>query len=392
MKRAEGAAFVATLGALLAVTATSVDIMIPAQPSIARAFDVTESAGAALVGTFSIGYGVGQMMWGPLSDRFGRLPVLYAALAGFIVAGAVCALTGSFATLLTARFAQGFMGGVGPTLARAISRDLGGGARTAQALSGATVFLGGAPLLAPLTASGVLVIGDWRWIFWTLVIFGGLVVLSALLFVPETHPPEKRSAPSLRQMGRETRQLLVTPGFLYGTSIIMAAFFGYMALLGVGSAVTENAYGLPATLFGPLFSVNALAFIIGATAANRLAGRYGVSAVIRAGAMIAGTSGIFLLTLSVMTPTLAVLWCGVVIFQLSFGTLLALCTARALEPAGRIAGTASSVMGLVQTLLSASGAFVAAGLFDGSHRSLCWVMGASAIVTFVLWWRGRKYL
>lgn len=392
MKRAEGAAFVATLGALLAVTATSVDIMIPAQPSIARAFDMTESAGAALVGTFSIGYGVGQMMWGPLSDRFGRLPVLYVALAGFIIAGAVCALTGSFATLLIARFAQGFMGGAGPTLARAISRDLGGGTRTAQALSAATVFLGGAPLLAPLGASGILVIGDWRWIFWTLVIFGGLVVLSALLFVPETHPPEKRSAPSLRQMGRDTRQLLVTPGFLYGTAIIMAVFFGYMALLGVGSAVTESAYGLPATLFGPLFSINAVAFIIGATGANRLAGRYGISAVIRAGSLIAGAAGIFLLTLSVMTPPLALLWSGVVIFQLSFGTLLALCTARALEPAGRIAGTASSVMGLVQTLLSASGAFVAAGLFDGSHHSLCWVMGAAGILTFLLWVKGRKYL
>jgi len=392
LKRAEGAAFVATLGALLAVTATSVDIMIPAQPSIARAFDMTESAGAALVGTFSIGYGVGQMMWGPLSDRFGRLPVLYVALAGFIIAGAVCALTGSFATLLIARFAQGFMGGAGPTLARAISRDLGGGTRTAQALSAATVFLGGAPLLAPLGASGILVIGDWRWIFWTLVIFGGLVVLSALLFVPETHPPEKRSAPSLRQMGRDTRQLLVTPGFLYGTAIIMAVFFGYMALLGVGSAVTESAYGLPATLFGPLFSINAVAFIIGATGANRLAGRYGISAVIRAGSLIAGAAGIFLLTLSVMTPPLALLWSGVVIFQLSFGTLLALCTARALEPAGRIAGTASSVMGLVQTLLSASGAFVAAGLFDGSHRSLCWIMGAAGILTFLLWVKGRKYL
>ena len=392
MKRAEGAAFVATLGALLAVTATSVDIMIPAQPSIARAFDVTESAGAALVGTFSIGYGVGQMMWGPMSDRFGRLPILYIALAGFIIAGAVCAVTESFATLLTARFAQGFMGGAGPTLARAISRDLGGGTRTAQALSAATVFLGGAPLLAPLGASGILVIGDWRWIFWTLVIFGGLVVLSALLFVPETHPPEKRSAPSLRQIGRETRLLLVTPGFLYGTAIIMAVFFGYMALLGVGSAVTESAYDLPATLFGPLFSINAIAFIIGATGANRLASRYGISAVIRVGSMIAGAAGIFLLTLSAMTPPLALLWSGVVIFQLSFGTLLALCTARALEPAGRIAGTASSVMGLVQTLLSASGAFVAAGLFDGSHRSLCWVMGAAGVLTFLLWVKGRKYL
>ena len=392
MKRAEGAAFVATLGALLAVTATSVDIMIPAQPSIARAFAQSESAGAALVGTFSIGYGVGQMMWGPLSDRIGRLRPLFVALVGFILAGAVCALTESFTTLLMARFVHGFMGGAGPTLARAIARDLGGGARTAQALSAATIFLGGAPLLAPLTASGLLVVGDWRWIFWALVIFGSLVTTAALLFIPETLPPEDRRAPSLKQMGRETSVLLITPGFLYGTGVVMAVFFGYMAILGMGAAVTESVYDLPSTLFGPLFSLNALAFIGGAMAANGLAGRFGVSAVIRAGALIAGIAGVFLLALSAMAPGLPLLWTGIVIYQLSFGTLLALCTARALEPAGKIAGTASSVMGVAQTLLSASGAFVAAGFFDGSHRSLCWVMGAAGIFTFALWWKGRRYL
>ena len=392
VKRTEGAAFVATLGALLAVTATSVDIMIPAQPSIARDFALPESAGAAMVGAFSIGYGIGQAMWGPLSDRYGRLPVLYVALAGFILAGTVCAMTEAFATLLAARFFHGFMGGAGPTLARAISRDLGGGARTAHVLSAATVFLGGAPLLAPLGASGILVVGDWRWIFWTLVIFGGLVALSTLLFVPETHPPERRRTPSIRQTGREVRQLLATPGFLYGTGIVMTVFFGYMALLGMGSAVTEKAYGLPPTLFGPLFSVNALAFIAGAVAAARLAGRYGVSAVLRAGAAIALASGLFLLALSATAPGLTLLWTGMVVFQLSFGTLLALATARALEPAGKIAGTDSSVLGLVQTLLSASGAFAAAALFDGSHRSLCWAMGAAAVATFLLWWKGRRYL
>jgi DHA1 family bicyclomycin/chloramphenicol resistance-like MFS transporter len=392
MKRADGAAFVATLGALLAVTATAVDIMMPAQPSIARAFNLPESAGAAMVGTFSIGYGFGQMMWGPLSDRFGRLPVLYIALSGFIIAGIVCAVAGSFTTLLTARFFHGFMGGAGPTLARAIARDLGGGQKTAQALSAATIFLGGAPLLAPLGASGLLVIGDWRWIFWALVIFGTVVTASALLFVPETHPLEKRATPSICQMWQETRQLLVTPGFLYGTGIVMAVFFGYMALLGIGSAVTEEAYGLPPTLFGPLFSINALAFVVGAAAATRLASRYGVSAIIRAGAIISLSAGLYLLGLSTVTPGLALLWSGIVIFQLAFGTLLALAIARGLEPAGNIAGTASSVMGFVQTLLSASGAFVAATLFDGSHRSLCWVMGFAAVTIFILWWKGQRYL
>ena len=392
MKRAEGAAFVATLGALLAVTAASNDIMVPAQPTIARAFAMPEAAGAALIGMFLVGYGVGLMIWGPLSDRFGRLPPLYVALAGYILAGTACALTDSFSVLVMGRVVQGFMGGVGPTLARAISRDLGGGARTAQALSAATVVQGAAPVIAPLLASGLLVIADWRWIFGALVVFGLLVVLSVMLFVPETLPPEKRGAPSLRQMGRETRVLMVTPGFLYGTAMLMAVFFGYMALLGMGAAVTESAYDLPPEWFGPLFAINSIAYVLGAVAANRLASRFGVSTVIKAGALTAGAAGAFLLALSAVTPGLVVLWTGVVIYVFAFGTLLALCTARGLEPAGMIAGTAASIMGLAQTLFSASGVFTAASLFDGSHRSLCWVMGASGIVLFVLWAKGRKYL
>ena len=392
LKQTEGTAFVATLGALMAVTATSVDIMIPAQPTIARGFGLPDSAGAALVATFAIGYGVGQVLWGPLSDRFGRLPPLFVAMAGFIFAGAVCALTGSFTTLLAARCVQGFMGGAGPTLARAIARDLGGGARTARALSAATAVLGAAPLFAPLTASGILVVAEWRAIFWTLAVFGGVIAVAALLFVPETLPPANRRAPSLRQMAVEARELLVTPSFLYGTAMVMSVYIGYMALLAMGSAVTESAYGLPPTLFGPLFSVNALAFICGAIAAGRLAIRFGISAVIKAGAAIAGAAGLALLALSTTAPGLPLLWTGVVVYVLSFGTLLALCTARALEPAGKIAGTASSVMGVGQTLISASAALMTAGLFDGSHRSLCWVMGAAGVVTFILWVKGRKYL
>ncbi|MCE2493122.1 MAG: MFS transporter [Alphaproteobacteria bacterium] len=392
MKRAEGAAFVATLGALLAMTAASNDIMVPAQPPIARAFGMPEAAGAAMVGMFSVGFGFGLAVWGPLSDRFGRLPPLYAAAAGYILAGAVCALTDSFGVLLAGRFVQGFMGGVGPTLARAISRDLGGGARTAQALSAATVVQGAAPVFAPLLASGLLVAADWRGIFWALVVFGLAVILSVMLFVPETLPPEKREAPSIRQMGRETRVLMVTPGFLYGTAMVMTVFFGYMALLGMGAAVTESAYGLPPEWFGPLFAVNSVAYVLGALAANRLAGRFGVSTIIRAGALTAGASGVFLLALSAVAPPLIVLWTGVVIYVFAFGTLLALCAARGLEPAGAVAGTAASIMGLAQTLFSAAGAFAAAGLFDGSHRSLCWVMGVSGVMLLVLWAKGRRYL
>ena len=233
---------------------------------------------------------------------------------------------------------------------------------------------------------------DWRSVFWALAVLGLSVLLSVKLFVPETLPPEKRSAPSIRQMGRETRVLMVTPGFLYGTAMVMAVFFGYMALLGMGAAVTESVYELPPEWFGPVFAVNSVAYVLGAVVANRLAGRFGVSAIIKGGALTAGASGVFLLVLSAITPPLVVLWTGVVVYVFAFGTLLALCAARGLEPAGAIAGTAASIMGLAQTFFSAAGIFTAASLYDGSHRSLCWVIGGSGVALFLIWSRGRKYL
>src|SRR3546814_221923 len=110
LKRTEGPAFVATLGMLAAVTATAIDICIPAQPTIAAGFGVPASAGGALVTAYLLGYGLGQLFWGLLADRFGRLPPLYVSLVCFVVASIVCATTGSFALLLAARGVQGIAG------------------------------------------------------------------------------------------------------------------------------------------------------------------------------------------------------------------------------------------------------------------------------------------
>ena len=123
-KRAEGVAFVVTLGGLAAVTATAVDIFLPAQPSIGAAFGLPSSAGGALVSAYFLGYGPGMMLWGPLADRFGRLPPLYASLAAFVILAVVCATTDSFEVLVIARCLQGVAGGGGPVIARAIAREL----------------------------------------------------------------------------------------------------------------------------------------------------------------------------------------------------------------------------------------------------------------------------
>src|SRR3546814_643552 len=181
LKRTEGPAFVATLGRLSDVTATAISLCIPAQPTIAAGFGVPASSGGALVTAYLLGYGLGQLFWGLLADRFGRLPPLYVSLVCFVVASIVCATTGSFALLLAARGVQGIAGAAAPVIARAVARDQGGGIRSARLLSTMTVIVGLAPLLAPTIGSGLLTLFAWTAVFWFLAAFGAAATGCAAL-------------------------------------------------------------------------------------------------------------------------------------------------------------------------------------------------------------------
>ncbi len=374
-------AFVVTLGALAAVSATTVDVCIPAQPEIARAYGATPAAGAALVSAYLAGYGPGQLLWGPLADRFGRRPPLFLSLAGFILASAVCALAGSFDLLLLARGVQGLFGAASPVIARAIARDQGGGAASASLISAMTIVLGGAPLLAPAIGSGLLVLFAWPAIFWFLVLFGALTALSAYLVLTESLPPAKRIALSpagrLRGLGR----LFAARDFQVGLGISASIFAGYAALLSIGAAVALERYDVAAEAFGPLFTLAAVAFVVGSVAARQGVRRFGVQAVLTLGAGVAGLAGAGLALAAGAALALPVFWGLVGLYVLAFGLLLPAATALALEPAGEMAGIGSSLIGALQVLAGAAGAQLAAAAFwSSSYAALCWVMALAGFL------------
>lgn len=373
-------AFTGTLGALAAVSATAVDVALPAQPGIAAALGAEPGAGAMLVGAYIGGFGVGQFAWGILSDRFGRRAPLLAGLAGFVAASLVCAGTGSFAVLLWARFAQGLAGGAAPVIARAIARDQGGGTRSARLIATMTALLGLAPLLAPMIGSALLAFGDWRWIFWFLFAFGVVLMASTALAVPESLPPAQRRPLSPRGMTRDAATLLRTRDFLSGAAMTTSAFAGYAALLAIGATVAAVPYGISPEAFGPLFGVAALGFVAGSSGVRQALPRFGIERVLTTGAAVSGVVGVVLLALTLADPGLVPLWAVVTVYVLVFGIMIPCGTAWALEPAGRIAGFASSVLGMVQTLGGTAGAALAAALYDGSHRSLTAVMGGAALL------------
>ena len=374
-------AYVVTLGALAGLSATAVDVCIPAQPEIAEAYGAAPAAGAALVSIYLVGYGPGQLLWGPLADRFGRLPPLFVSLAGFVLASLVCALAGSFELLLAARGAQGLFAAASPVIARAIARDQGGGPATAALISTMTVVLGAAPLLGPAIGSGLLVLFDWPAIFWFLGLFGLLTAAATYAYVGESLPFEKQQAPSLVARLQGAGRLLSAGEFLVGVGLSASIFAGYAALLSLGALVARERFGVSGEAFGPLFTLAALAFVIGSVIARQAIGRFGVQRVLTLGAAIGGLAGAGLALVAGMAPVLPLFWALIGLYVLAFGMLLPAATALALEPAAEMAGFGSSLIGALQILIGACGAQIAAaGFWGSSYLGLCWVMALGAFL------------
>lgn len=375
--------FVLTLGALAAVTATAIDICIPAQPEIARELGQDPTAGAALVSFFMLGYGAGQLFWGPFSDRYGRLPLLYLSLAGFLIASLLCATTSSMDLLIWARLVQGLLGGGAPVIARAIARDQGGGPQTAALISTMTIVLGAAPLVAPSIGSGLLTLTDWRGIFWFLCLFALALLVLVFIFLRGQSPPRERQSLAPYLLG--ALLVLRARDFLLGTAISAVVFLGYAAFLSVGALVAQERYEVSPTAFGPIFAIAALAFILGSVAARQAIRRVSLDRVILVGALLGSLAGVGLFLSAERDLDLVSFWALLSGYILGFGMLLPVAVAKALEPAGPAAGAASSMMGVIQVLCGALGAELAAsGLFTSTYQALCLIMPASMAAALVL--------
>jgi DHA1 family bicyclomycin/chloramphenicol resistance-like MFS transporter len=377
--------FVFTLGALAAVSATAIDICIPALPEIAHAFGASPEAGAALVTGYLLGYGPGQLFWGPVSDRFGRIGPLYVSVFGFLAASIACTVAGSFELLVGMRFLQGLTGGGAPAIARAIARDQGGGPETAALISTMTVIVGGAPLVAPAIGSGLLTLADWRWVFGFLVLFGLMLLVGIFFFLGRRRRRASREAVSAAAYARSALPLFRAPEFLLGIGVSSALFCGYASFLAVGAAMAHSRYGVTAEAFGPVFSIAAMAFIFGSMTARQSLRRVHRRWLLLGGALVVVLAGSGFGAISPAQPPMAVLWLLLCLYIFSFGLLVPMATAMALEPAGANAGLASSIIGTVQILAGALSSHLAAsGLLGESYVSLCLIMAASAILAFVL--------
>ncbi len=337
------------MGLLIAIAPLSIDMYLPAFPDMEG--DLAHGTGQAefTLASFFVGIALGQIFYGPLSDRFGRKPPLYAGLGIYVLASLGCAWAASLESLAAWRFLQALGGCSGMVIARAVIRDRCEAQQAARAFSMALLVMGVAPILAPLLGGWINAALGWRALFLTLAGFGLFCLGLVHWAMAETRIPPPGATLSLTRSLGDFRTLLGERGFLgYSLtgSLVSAGMFAYIA----GSPhVLMEVYGVPPEHFGWVFGINALGFIAASQLNARLLRHTALAILLRRALRLTALTGLALAGFALhgeppMLPLLASLF----LFMTSLGMVSPNAQAGALANHGRMAGTASALMGTLQ--------------------------------------------
>ncbi|OIR00505.1 bicyclomycin resistance protein [mine drainage metagenome] len=372
------------LSILMGFGSISTDVYLPAIPSMATALRAGHGPVEFTIGAYLIGFSLGQLVWGPLGDRYGRRGPIAVGLLLFIAGSAGCALSPNVWVMIGWRIAQAVGACSGVVLARAMVRDIHAPDRAAQMLSTLITIMAVAPLVGPLAGGQILMVASWRAIFWVMVGVG-LVAFGALFTIPETLPTKIRKTNSLGQAFAEYLNVIRDRDVLINAGVGGLFYIGiYAYISGTPFAFIEY-YHVPEQLYGFLFAAS----IIGIMATNmlnvRLISRFGSRRLLRIGALGAALAG----TLSAVTASvdLGGLF-GLVVPLLAYcamsGVIVANSIAGALSRQAVRAGTASALVGALHYGMGIAGSGLIALFANGTPRPLGGVIAASGLAAFAL--------
>ena len=385
------AEFVALSALLMALTALSIDIMLPALPQIGEFFALAQPNDRQLVVTsYLVGFAAGQLVFGPLSDRYGRKPILMVGL-GIFIAGSLGAVTTSdFTYLFLARSVQGFGAASPRVISIAVIRDLFSGWQMARVTSLVMVVFITVPVIAPSIGQVLLHIGSWTLMFYFLLAVGIAAIVWAGLRLPETRGAGQRRAPV--RFGTALRWTL-TSAQTVGYTVATGFLFGcLMAYINSAQQIFVEVYRLGASFpiaFGAVAGVQALASLTNA----HLVQQHGMRRVSHIALVAFCASSVSLLAAAQFDPPLAIFSLLVASAFFSFGLMVPNFNAIAMQPMGAVAGTASSFIGFYSTAAGALFGWIIGAYFDGSVEPLATgfaLLSIAALVTVftVEGWRG----
>jgi DHA1 family bicyclomycin/chloramphenicol resistance-like MFS transporter len=361
----------ALLGMLTALGPLGVDLYLPAFPAMGADLGAAPDAVQRTLAAFLLGMAAGQLVFGPLSDRFGRRPPIFAGLALFGLASIGCALAASAEALAWLRLAQALGGCAGVVVARAVVRDLCDDRGAVRMMAMLMLVMGAAPILAPMLGSLLLQIAGWRALFWALGLYGLAALALVWRFLPESLPPERRRRDGPGQVLAVYLQILRDRRFLAHALAGAAPMLGLFGYLVASPHVLMERHGLSPLQYGMAFGANAFGLILVSQVTARLARRAPLPRLLVAALIGLAAAGLAV-PLAAASGALAPLLAALFAFLSMMGAVLPLASALAMAPMGRIAGSASAVIG---TLQFGGGALVgvALGLFGAGS---VWPMAA----------------
>jgi MFS transporter, DHA1 family, multidrug resistance protein len=373
------------LGLVAAVGPFAIDMYLPAMPDIGRDLAADQQAVQWTIVGYFITFGLAQMAYGPWADQAGRKPPLYAGLALFILGTVICAVAPTIWWLIFGRMVQGAGGAANMVVLRAVIRDLATGPQATRMMSTIMIVIAVSPLLAPLSGAGLLALGDWRLIFWALLVAAVLTFFLIHYAVPETLTDANRQRFDLATTMRGIRVLLADRGFMVMTFLAGFAFASFFVFIASASFVYTGQFGLTATQFSFAFAANAIGFFAASQFAAPLAQRIGTLRMIAAATLgFAGATfvgfGLGMAGLASLPVTMTTLFIG----NIFLGVILPTAQVQALEDHGPIAGLASSLGGTMQMV--AAGVLVAAAgpFLDGTVVPMLGAIAVCGLLALVL--------
>ena len=386
LSRGSRVVYIVVLGLLVALGPFTIDLYLPAFPVVADELGASESAIQLTLTATMVGFGLGQLIIGPWSDKVGRRLPLVLATAIHVAASLGVAFAPSIEWVLVARVFQGIGAAGGGVVAMATVRDLFGGQPLVRMLSRLALVTSLAPILAPVIGSQLLVLVDWRGLFLSLAGYGVLVIVLAALMIAETLPPERRRQKGHSTVGQRYRAVLSDRVFVGVALIAGLMFSGLFAYLSSSSFVFQEVYGFDAQQYGILFAVNSLGLAVASQIASRLMRRFAPPKILAVSLPIMALAG-FVAAFAAwrdlgLAPVVACTFVFLTFAGLSFPCI----QVTALAPHGAEAGTAAALLGAINFGLASIAAPLVGAFGTETAIPMGLAMGFALTVALVLLW------
>lgn len=382
--------FTVMLSMTMAVVALAIDIILPAFGDMRMSFGLASDSNdiAAAITFFFFGLAAGQLMWGPLSDAFGRKTILYLGLGVYVVAAVASAFAPSLQMLLASRFIWG-VGAAGPqVIARSVVRDTYEGASMARAMSFIMAIFVLVPIIAPTLGSAILLVGTWRWVFGFTALFGVGIALWTLR-LPETLPAERRIPFRVSRMTTAAR-FVVTNRMSMGYTLAQTTVFGFFAsYLASSQLILDDVFGIDA-LFPVVFGGTAAVMGAFMLMNTKLLKRFELRKLVRSvfGIYLFGGLGLAAVAYATGgTPSVFLFYAAMLPLLIGHALLIPNLNAIAMIPMGAVAGMAAAIIGTMATLGGSVIGIVIDRAYDGTIIPFGTAAAISGVVAFglMLW-------